>query len=80
MKIELDVTRINVLTGQGADIVMLTTTLPIATWPYTETGLSLKFEAAAGTGKDYAFAHFPGAQIDVVYIGGNRPKFNKDNE
>lgn len=52
MKITLEITEIQVITGQGADKVSLITTLPEASHPCTDK-LWLSFQTAKGQGAYY---------------------------
>ncbi len=49
----INITAITILTGRGADRIMITTNLPCGTWPY-EGFQSFNTEVAAGTGVNYA--------------------------
>ena len=55
-----------VLTGRGADKIMLQTDLPCATWPYNGNQ-SFSSEAASGSGPDYVRKHF-GIEPRVINI------------
>lgn len=46
------ITAATVLQGQGADIVILTTTLPMGVWPF-QGYAQLKMEVACGKGTEY---------------------------
>lgn len=70
MQVTINITKITVLTGYGADKVTLHTDLPSGTPAVSREPLSLSLEAARGEGEAYAGKHFPGLPIEVINMRG----------
>ena len=71
---KMNITKIIIIYGQGADTLLFQTDLPESTWPYTGF-FGFKAEAAAGTGLSYVQEHFPGVETTVVDVPRMRPSF-----
>lgn len=56
--ISLRVKRVEVLTGNGMDKVVITTELPCGIHPFEDEGQTLEFNVAAGKGALYVQKHF----------------------
>jgi hypothetical protein len=61
----IEITRIQILTGSGADQVLLHTKLPSGIFPFTGF-TSLSLEVAAGSGETYVKEHFFGIPVEIV--------------
>jgi hypothetical protein len=57
MKIELEVSQIQVVTGNGTDKVLIHTSLPEGTYPYTGKAYMM-LEVEKGSGAAYVLGHF----------------------
>jgi len=68
MKIEIEITKIQVIHDQGPDIVFVTTTMP-APFPSGSlpSPLTMRFETKPGYGVSYVRQMF-GIQPEVIYI------------
>ena len=62
---DVQVTHITIVRGQGADRVMLHTNLADPVWPFTGR-LIMDFAAAEFCSEDYCREHWPGVPITVV--------------
>jgi hypothetical protein len=67
----MNITSITLITGNGADHLLLQTDLPDGCWPYTDNA-TVKMETAAGTGEEYCIAHFTDVPLKIFN--------NKDGE
>jgi len=56
--INLRVKRVEVLTGNGCDKVIVTTELPLGIHPFEDEGQTMEFNVAAGKGALYVQKHF----------------------
>lgn len=64
----INITSATVLQGQGADTVILTTTLPLGMWPYVGYA-QVKMEVACGCGPDYVRTHLE-MEPQVINMNG----------
>ncbi len=70
MKITVDVSRVIIVKGRGADKINLVLNLPDAEYPFAKNSLSFGFEAAGGTGVGFVkhYFEFPEEIIEVVNL------------
>lgn len=62
----MQIDKITIVQGNGADHIMLHTNLPDAAWPY-KAELVLEARAAFNTGPEYVAKHFPDVQeVEVI--------------
>ena len=78
MTLSLNITKIVVLQGQGADKVCMNVDKPSGCWPYHEDQLSLSFDTAQGKGPQYLIDQFQvkPEDIEIVKLAGHE-KFQK---
>jgi hypothetical protein len=59
MRISFEVTKVTIITGSGADKIILTTTLPDGCYPYDPHESTIEMRAACGQGAAYILDQFP---------------------
>jgi len=67
-----------VLTGQGPDIVFITTDSPSPFVAYAKEPLTLQFEATAGLGAAYVKQHFD-TTAEVINRGAKRKDYRNEH-
>lgn len=60
--------KITIVCTKGTDTVMVEMDAPSPVWPFDEQNLTLKFEAAKGTGVEYCAKHFPSVPVTVIEV------------
>lgn len=61
----MNICKIKIIKGRGADKVYMETDLPEACWPYDGT-LSIRFDVAEGRGEEYIKTHFPQIPVHII--------------
>jgi hypothetical protein len=62
---KLEIVAATLVTGRGADELILFTTLPCGTWPY-EDEAHVRMEVAKGRGKAYAEKWFSEVPLTII--------------
>ena len=62
---QLNITKITIIKGDGSHYIYLTTDLPSAVWPFRGNA-DMILHCAYGTAEEYCKKNFPGVPVEII--------------